>query len=78
MDTILLLSIFLVFITALLGAFIQRRKRDRVLADVAEQLGHGVHVRLVAVAAQNAERVEALVVDEDEDDVALVVCGVGG
>jgi hypothetical protein len=34
MDTILLLSIFLVFITALLGAFIQRRKRDRVLADL--------------------------------------------
>jgi len=34
MDTILLLSIFLVFITALLGAFIRRRKRDRVLADL--------------------------------------------
>ena len=34
MDTILLLSIFLVFITALLGAFIKRRKRDRVLADL--------------------------------------------
>ena len=34
MDTILLLSIFLVFLTALVGAFIQRRKRDRVLADL--------------------------------------------
>ena len=34
MDTILLLSIFLVFLTALLGAFIQRRKRDRVLVDL--------------------------------------------
>jgi hypothetical protein len=34
MDTILLLSIFLVFITALLGAFINRRKCDRVLTDL--------------------------------------------
>ncbi|MEA3435283.1 MAG: hypothetical protein U9R43_02385 [Thermodesulfobacteriota bacterium] len=34
MDTILLLSIFLVFITAFVGSFIQRRKRDRVLADL--------------------------------------------
>jgi hypothetical protein len=34
MDTVLLLSIFLVFVTALLGAFIKRRKRDRVLVDL--------------------------------------------
>ncbi len=34
MDTILLLSIFLVFITALVGSFLQRRKRDKVLADL--------------------------------------------
>ena len=34
MDTILLLSIFLVFITALIGSFLQRRKRDKVLADL--------------------------------------------
>ncbi len=38
MDTVLLLSIFLVFLTALIGSFIQRRKRDRVLADL-----HGFH-----------------------------------
>lgn len=34
MDTILILSIFLVFFTALIGSFVQRRKRDRVLADL--------------------------------------------
>lgn len=34
MDTILLLSIFLVFITALIGSFLQRRRRDKVLADL--------------------------------------------
>jgi hypothetical protein len=48
-DTILLLSIFLVFITALVGSFIQRRKRDKVLADL-----QGFH----AVARmQNDERI---------------------
>jgi small nuclear ribonucleoprotein (snRNP)-like protein len=36
MDTILLLSIFLVFASALVGAFVQRRKRDRVLTDLDE------------------------------------------
>lgn len=36
MDTILLLSIFLVFMTALVGSFLQRRKRDRVLADLQD------------------------------------------
>ncbi len=34
MDTILLLSIFLVFMTALVGSFMQRRKCDKVLADL--------------------------------------------
>ncbi|MEE9492853.1 MAG: hypothetical protein V3W04_05685 [Gammaproteobacteria bacterium] len=33
MDNILILSIFLVFITALAGSFFQHRKRDRVLTE---------------------------------------------
>ena len=33
MDTILLLSIFLVFMTTLVGSFMQRRKCDKLLAD---------------------------------------------
>jgi hypothetical protein len=33
MDNILILSIFLVFITALVGSFFQHRKRDRVLTE---------------------------------------------
>ncbi len=36
MDTILLLSIFLVFITALVGGYLQRRRRDKVLADLQD------------------------------------------
>jgi hypothetical protein len=36
LDTLLLLSIFLVFASALVGAFVQRRKRDRVLIDLDE------------------------------------------
>lgn len=49
MDTILLLSIFLVFLTALIGSFMQRRKRDKVLGEL-----QGFH----AVARmQNDERI---------------------
>ncbi len=36
MDTILLLGIFLVFITALVGGYLQRRRRDQVLAELQD------------------------------------------
>lgn len=36
MDTILLLSIFLVFATALVGGFMQQRRRDRVLVNLQD------------------------------------------
>lgn len=36
MDTILLLSIFLVFATALIGGFMQQRRRDRVLINLQD------------------------------------------
>ena len=34
MDTILIISIFLVFITALVGSYLQHKKRDRVLVEL--------------------------------------------
>lgn len=49
MDSILLLSIFLVFVTALVGSFLQRRRRDRVLAELQDY--HAI------ARMQNGERV---------------------